>query len=56
MILFLTVHIDESKMLSIVVTICKDYPLLIGSFRLSLTGEVLSAAIHFIKCSWIYTN
>lgn len=27
----------------------KDYPLLIGSFRLSLTGEVLSAAIYVYK-------
>jgi hypothetical protein len=27
-------------------TTCKDYRLLIGSFRLSVTGEVLAAATH----------
>lgn len=47
MILFLCVHdcrventVDCRK------TICKDYRLHIGSFRLSVTGEVLAAATH----------
>lgn len=33
-------------------TICKDYRLLIGSFGLSVTGEVLAAAIR-LRRKWI---